>query len=69
MWGAWVSHAILGSSCKEAPRKEAGQAWTWGLEALRALPQLAEERWAPSCQFLTEAGNPGFYVKSPVFKC
>ena len=25
--------------------------------------------WAPSCQFLTEAVNPGFYVKSPVFKC
>ena len=45
-----VSHVSLGSSREEAPRREAGQAWTRGLETLRAPPQLAEERWDQRAQ-------------------
>ena len=48
--GSRVSHVSLGSSREEAPRREAGQAWTRGLETLRAPPQLAEERWAQRAQ-------------------
>lgn len=45
-----------------------------GLDTGSGGPQSTTPSWQRrggplSCQFLTEAGNPGFYVKSPVFKC
>lgn len=70
VWGLYVRKPQGGKAGPEM--SEVGGARTRGPEGPRTLNQLTRGDGGlggPSWPFSKEVGNPGFYVKSPVFKC